>query len=353
VTVYTTNYDVDVEPDVCHSVDGVRVYYFRRWADNYIGEVSLKMYRMMKENIPRFDCIYITPVWSPVLWYPMRFISKTDIPFIISPRGGLYPEVVRKKNFFIKKLAFQVIRPYVEKANFIHYTTENEREKVESYWKIKTPAFVIPNGVELKNYDNLPPKGFFKKKFGIEGHYILHLGRISWIKGLDITAKTFSMLLEKYPDLQWIVAGRDDGYKNILLEQLKKLGCENRVRFVGLLQGEDKLGALVDADMFVLPSYSENFGMAVVEAMACGVPVIISNKVGIYREVEKYNAGIVVDTEVESLYRGMRLLLENHELREKISTNGKKLVKEHYDIEKVADRMIEVYKAILKSKTNT
>ena len=114
-----------------------------------------------------------------------------------------------------------------------------------------------------------------------------------------------------------------------------------------MLTGREKLEVLAGSDIFVLPSYSENFGMAVVEAMACGLPVVISNKVGIYREVEENKAGIVVDPNAESLYKGIKLLLENPELKKEIAVNGRKLVEEYYDIDKVAERMIEAYEEIL------
>lgn len=340
VTVFTTNYDVNLKPDVEHYVDGVRVIYFRVLLRSCLGEISLKMYKRLRKEISNYDVVYITPIWNPILWYPMGLVVKEGVPFIVSPRGALYPDVVRKRKPILKKAVFKLIRLCIKKATYIHYTTEDEKETVQNYWRIKVPAIVIPNGIDLRNFGNLPPKGFFKKNFGIEGRYILHLGRINWKKGLDITADVFNSLIKEYPDLKWVIAGRDDGYKNILLRQLRSLGCEDKVKFVGVLQGEDKFGAFMDAEVVVLPSYSENFGMAVVEAMACETPVLISNKVGIYREVEKFNAGLVVDPNVEEVYQGIKSILDNEALRRKIAFNGRNLVREHYDIEKVADKFI-------------
>ncbi len=347
ITVYTTNYDVDLKPNICHDIDGVKVFYFETLGRGYIGEVSPKMYKMLKQNIRLFDWVYIMPVWNPVLWYSMRLASKTKTPFIISPRGTLYPEVVGRRNFFVKKLCFSIIRPYLEKAACFHYTTEDEKEKVENYWNLKPPALVVPNGIKLEDFRDLPPAGFFKNKFKINGPYILHLGRINWVKGLNITAVAFKKLLKTHSDLQWVIAGSDDGYKSDLLRQLKALGCENQVRFVGLLLGVDKLGAFISADAFILSSYSENFGMAVVEAMACGTPVVISDKVGIHKEVREHRAGIVVRPDAESVYNGIKTILDNTNLAQELSINGKELVENQYNIDKVADMMIKVYEEIL------
>ena len=117
-----------------------------------------------------------------------------------------------------------------------------------------------------------------------------------------------------------------------------------------MLVGEDKISALRESDVFVLPSYSENFGMSVVEAMECETPVVISNKVGIYKEVERNKAGIVVEINADSLYKGIKLLLDNPSLRKEISVNARKLVEEYYNIDKVAERMIEAYEEILSAK---
>ena len=191
------------------------------------------------------------------------------------------------------------------------------------------------------------------------------------------------MIAKKRDDVHLLIVGNDEeGYGEKVKRWLREYGLgynetdqinqtnqmDAKVIFTGMLTGKDKLMVLQDSDIFVLPSYSENFGMAVVEAMTCGLPVVISNKVGIYREVEKNKAGIVVNIDIgkhltnqinqrnkrneinqnaESLYKGIELLLENSELKKEIAINGRKLVEEYYDIDKVADMMIEAYEEVL------
>jgi glycosyltransferase involved in cell wall biosynthesis len=115
-----------------------------------------------------------------------------------------------------------------------------------------------------------------------------------------------------------------------------------------MLLGKDKLAAFRDSDIFTLPSYSENFGLAVIEAMASGMPVIISNKVGIFREVQSYNAGVVIDCNEISLYQAMKSILDNANFAEELSSKARRMAEEYYDIDKVAGRMIEAYREILR-----
>ncbi len=341
VTVYTTNYDVDFKPDACQNVDGVKVYYFETLGNGYITQITVKMYKVLRQNASKFDWVYITPIWSPILWYPIKLLSKSKIPFIVSPRGGLYPDVVRKKSLFLKKIAFGVIRHFVEEAKFFHYTTEDEKEKVENYWKIENPALIVPNGIDLSTYCNLPPKGFFRKKFSLQ-RFILHLGRINWKKGFDVSVPTFSRLVKKYPDLEFVIAGIDDRYKKKVIEIASKHNCIEKIRFVGLLQGVDKQGSLIDAEAFILPSYSENFGMACVEAMACGCPVVISENVAIGRDIKEVGAGLVVKRDVNSFYQALDELLSSGGLKEELEQRGKSFVRNYCNIDIVARKFREV-----------
>ncbi len=201
----------------------------------------------------------------------------------------------------------------------------------------------------MQDYSNLPEKGRFKRKHKIltDNRYILFLGRINYKKGLDILAQAFGILSKQFQDLFLVIVGPDNNYREKLEIILRKQGVIEKVVFTGLLDGDNKLEAYVDAEVFVLSSYSENFGMTVIEAMACGTPVVISNMVGIHREVNKNNAGIVTENSVESLVNAIKLLLDKKELRMEYSENGKKFVNQYYDIEKVADMMITEYENIL------
>jgi glycosyltransferase involved in cell wall biosynthesis len=176
---------------------------------------------------------------------------------------------------------------------------------------------------------------------------ILFLGRIHWIKGMDLLARAYARLARERNDVHLLIVGPDEGgYEKKVRKWLKDAGVLEQVTFAGMLEGKEKLEAFAGSDLFVLPSYSESFGMAVVEAMACGLPVIISNQVGIYKEVQRANAGLVVKSDSTDLYNALMRLLNNNKEAFDMGTRGMKFVKEKFDIESVTNRMIEAFKDI-------
>ena len=143
---------------------------------------------------------------------------------------------------------------------------------------------IIPNGIDLSQYDNLLPNGSFKKKFDIteEMKIVLYLGRIHKIKGLDILVRAFANIVKELDDVKLVIIGPDDGYLRELETLIRLLEIPNNVQIVGYLSGKDKLAAgTVDADVYVLPSRYEIFGITVLESVACGTPIIITDVCGL------------------------------------------------------------------------
>ncbi|MCX5704067.1 MAG: glycosyltransferase, partial [Candidatus Omnitrophica bacterium] len=318
----------------------------------------------LKNNLKDFDLIYIVNIWS----YPAamaahysRFYSK---PYILVPSGMLYPDTLSKK-IWKKRLYYQfIVKKDLKYASAIHYTAEYEAERTHLFLGLGNRAIVVPNGIELSEFSDLPGAEKLKVRYPYlkNKKIILFLGRMHWIKGLDILVKAYATILKERDDLHLLMVGNDEGgYTKKVKRWLRDYkinyldyGLEDRghvdkakVTFTGMLTGKEKIEAYAGSDIFVLPSYSENFGMAAVEAMACGLAVIISNKVGIYNEIQRNKAGIIIDTDSKSLYQGIKLLLEDLDLRKEIAINGRKLVEKYYDIDKVADMMAEAYRQLV------
>jgi glycosyltransferase involved in cell wall biosynthesis len=327
--------------------DGIRVKYV-----SYIGyehfNFSIPFVKELKKIIKEYELVHITAVWNFPVLAVSYFAKRFNKPYIISTRGVLHREALSSKSGFIKKIYFKLFaEKYLKQASGIHYTTGVEREESELIIKNKN-GFVVPNGIDIWQVKNDVETDILEKAGIGNKKYLLILGRIHRIKGFDILIPAVKNILEKEQDVYLVIVGNDSGY----MEEIKKLAVElkiqNKIIFTGAVAGEDKWCLYKNALMFVLPSYSENFGMAVVEAMACGTPVIISDKVGIYKEVEDSDAGLIVKTEVDSLYFAINKLLAAEELRKRIAANGKKLVKEKYSIDKAAEQMIEQYKQLIK-----
>lgn len=373
VTVYTTNVGLDGKVPVNQEVDvdGVKVSYFAFTKFfEFMGatgwQFSLPMIKALKRNLKAVDIVYIVAIWNYPIAAAAYYCRKYKKPYIISPRGLLYPYTTGKKSW--KKWPYYhfIAKRDLKGATTIHYTTEDEAEKCHASLGLKSKAIVIPNGIDMSEFKDMPSKESVRERYPIlKGKkVILFLSRINWKKGLDILVRAFSMLAKERNDVHLLIVGNDESeYSEKVKGWIRRCGMnyvdygvkeqaggdrqEAKVSFTGILKGREKLEAYAGTDLFVLPSYSENFGMAVIEAMVCGVPVVISNKVGIYIEVEKNKAGIVVDTDAESLYQGIKLLLENPEFKKEIVINGRKLVEEYYYVNKVADKMMKLYEGNL------
>ena len=234
-------------------------------------------------------------------------------------------------------------------AAAIHFTSEEERAEAATFG-LKIHSFVVPNGINLEVFAHLPPPGDFRKNYPeVAGKkLLLFLGRISWKKGLDLLVRAYGALARARDDLHLIIAGPDDeGYRIKVENWLAMERVQGRITFTGMLTGEDKLAAFVDADVFCLPSYQENFGMAVIEAMACGLPVIISDRVNTWRDIKSAGAGIVTACHADEIASAITSVLKNEEAAEKMGAQGKKLVREMYSSEIVAEAMLEIYERVL------
>jgi glycosyltransferase involved in cell wall biosynthesis len=144
-----------------------------------------------------------------------------------------------------------------------------------------------------------------------------------------------------------VIAGPDGGYRAATEGFVDAAGIRERTIFTGLLQGEDKLAALADADLFVLPSYSENFGIAVIEAMACGLPVVISDKVNIWREIVADGAGLATPCDAAAVADAMARLLADPGLRRDMGEAGRRSVARRYEWDHVAAALEEAYRAVI------
>ncbi|HEV3109593.1 MAG TPA: glycosyltransferase [Candidatus Binataceae bacterium] len=177
---------------------------------------------------------------------------------------------------------------------------------------------------------------------------ILFFGRLNFKKGLDILTRAFGQLARKREDIVLVIAGPDtEGYGAKVRGWLEDEGVRNRTIFTGMLTGARKNAVLAGATVFVLPSYSENFGIAVVEAMAAGQPVVISRHVNICREVADAEAGLVVDTDPDKVAQAMETLLDDPALAQRMGRNGKSLVRDRFTWNSAGPKLMELYMRVV------
>lgn len=352
VTVYTTDIDGKVNLDVPLNqpvmVDGVKVFYFpvtwRFW------QYSSLMRRALRENIKDFDLVHITSVFLSASTLGACYAKKFHKPYIISPRGSLMKEPFHKG--FLRKKFYTC---FIEKRNLknadaIHFTAELERDEYLSLGLPLRKALVVPNGLDFKEMENNAGMDYFRHKFNIPvgRKMVLFLSRLSWKKGLDDLIPAFAEVFKKDNNAVLVLAGGDDeNYKKEVELLITNYQLQDKVIFTGMLPRDDAISAYKAADVFVLPSYAENFGIVVGEAMHSGLPVVITENVGIADIVKKYNAGIVIKKNKTELCGAIIKILENPKEAEKMGEKGREAVQKEFYWGKIAENFIKGYNEII------
>jgi glycosyltransferase involved in cell wall biosynthesis len=244
--------------------------------------------------------------------------------------------------------------PLLTHAAAVVFTAEDERDT--AVYERKAPEWVVPNGSDFTAFDRLPRRGTFRAAYSaLANHpYVFFLGRIAHQKGLDLLLPAFARVATDFPDLHLVLAGPDHrGYEALVRRLTRDLGLEHRVLFTGLLDTPRKLAALVDAELFVLPSYAENFGGVIIEALACGLPVVISNRVNIHRDLCAAQLATVVECSVESVTAGIRTALTDTAGRARIAAHAPGAVRERYALDSIVPDLIAKYRTLAAAKRGT
>ncbi|MCW5745257.1 MAG: glycosyltransferase [Alphaproteobacteria bacterium] len=351
VAICTTNWAGDgveaVPTNVPLRQDGVTVTYFpvgfpRSW------KPSLAMAPALRRDLPAFDVVHLHSLYMFHDWLGGHLCRRFGVPYIVRPHGMLDPYIRarhrgRKR---VTELLFQ--NRVLRHAAAIHYTSDVEREISEPFAQ-GAPGRVVPLGVDLAGFDALPPAARFHERFPeTRGRRIvLFLSRLHFKKGLDLLIPAFARLAASDPSLHLVIAGPDDGMLDQCRAWARRDGVPERVSFTGMLRGEDKLAAFAAASVFALPSYSENFGIAVVEAMAAGLPVVISDQVNIWREVEAGGGARVVGCDTDQLAQALATVLGDAALAADMAAKARATVRRLYHWDSVAAALEEMYRDVV------
>ena len=307
-----------------------------------LGEASAK-------NLEAFDIVHVHGLYLYSSLVGCRAARRLGKPYVIQPHGALDPYILNRHKF--RKAAYTMLleRTSLNNASGLIFASKEELALTHRLG-LKSPGFVLPLGVDPDDYSDLAPGRFRQRWFpGSQGlQLIIFLGRLCQKKGVDLLIPAFGRLAHQFPNARLVLAGPDDeGYGPTLKRLIAQAGVNDRVILTGMVEGQDKLDLLADADLWVLPSYSENFGIAVVEAMACGLPIVISDKVNISGEVAQAGAGLVTACNIDKLTDSMGLLLREKVIRGRLSIAAKKLVRERYTWQKTAENLLSIYEGIL------
>lgn len=303
-------------------------------------------------HLSDFDIIHVHELWHYPGFVACGAARRHGVPYLVSLRGGLDGVALRHKAVRKRLYMALVQRRLLRSAAALHSLTSVEATQATALG-VGTPVTVIPNGVpsDLQQaVDELDSAPFLERSPRLDGkRVILFLGRLAANKGLDLLARSFVDITKQFDDAALLIVGPNEGDTQARATRLlTEAGVIDRVTFTGALAGNDKLAALACADVFVLPSHAEGFSNAVLEALAAGLPVVISEHCN-FPEVAECGAGFIVRNDVREIGDAVSTLLGDERRREEAGRNGRRLVAERYTWSTVADEFADLYGSIAPS----
>lgn len=348
VTVITTDDDgakrLDIPLDEPVQEDEVTYRYFPRQTRFYT--VSLPLRRWLRKNVEQFDVSHIHALFSFPSVAGARAATLRRVPFVLRPLGTLENWGLANRRPLLKRTSLAFIEKRIlEDAAFVQFTSEKEAVEAKTL-NIRFRSIVIPNPVELP--ETSEEGGLTDPRAKTDERTVLFLSRIDPKKGIEVLLQAMAHLIGDGTNVRLVVAGGGEASYEASLRQLaSRLSIDDRVTWTGQVGDRKKAELLATSDVFVLPSLSENFGVSVVEAMHAGLPVVISDNVGIKDVIEEAGAGLVFRLNPEELGRALRTVLEDTELRERFADLGKDLARTRFAPDTVAAQLIDMYQTAI------
>jgi glycosyltransferase involved in cell wall biosynthesis len=323
VEVFTTNVDgpgiSEVPLDQPLDMDGVKVRYFPTGPGRRLYR-SPAMGAALAASVAGFDAVHLHSVFLWPTTAAARIAHVANVPYILTPRGMLVEALIRRKSR-LAKMAWLTLfeRANIAGAAVIHMTSQIEAEEFNKLRLAARQIRIIPNGIDLPPKSSPATAASGPRPLTASKWRILSLGRLNWKKGLERLIEAMKYI----PEAELVLAGNDEDSYWPRLEQLARR-CEmsDRVTYTGAVHGQRKWDLIRSADLFVMPSYSENFGLAALEAMACGRPVVVTPDVGLARDISAAGAGLVVAGEPDVLGPALARLLSAAGQRQRMGEAG-------------------------------
>lgn len=327
-----------------------------KYKDNFVNKIFATSYhqKLIKQLNENVDLIHITGLWEASMHAAFVLARRHSIPTIVSTQGMLEPWALNN-SFYKKKIAWYLYQQKDLKfANVLHATSEQEAENLKRL-DLKQPIAIIPNGINLKNYKNtqnnikcnINEKFNVRKEDGIRK--LLFLSRIHPKKGLIDLVNAWSKL--KPNNWKVIIAGPDErGHRQEVETLISKKELTQYFEFIGPVEGKLKYDLYKSSDLFILPTYSENFGIVVAEALMSGLPVI-TTKGAPWEGLVKNNCGWWIDIGVDPIVKALDQALSlSPEKLYQMGKRGKVFAENNFGYSSIAKKMLDVYKWMLEKK---
>lgn len=360
VEVFTSN-ALDAERKIGNEgssiiIDGIKVNYFPYIMHYYTFSLTPSMISTVKGRLKKFDLVHIHDFRSFQGIIVAYYARKFNIPYVIQAHGSL-PSTSDSKLRSALNLVLDSACSYrlLKGASKAIALSQMEADQYKAIGIPDKKIAVIPNGIDLSEYADLPPKGSFKKKFNIpeDKRIILYLGRTHKTKGIDFLIRAYAHLINdmKYKDAVLVIAGPDDGYLQEVRSLADSLGVSTSVLFTGFISNEDKLRALVDADVFATPSFY-GFPMTFLEACVTGTPIVTTNLGDTLKWMDG-NVGYVASPSYYEIAGAIYAIISNERLHGKFSRNCVEIVRSKFSLEKVVARLEKVYEELFQGTSTS
>lgn len=309
---------------------------------------SPKLVPWLRANSRRFDAVIVDGIWQYHGYATRKALHGSGVPYYVFPHGMLDPWF--KRTYPLKHLKKWLFWPWSEyrllkDARAVLFTCEEERDLArQSFWLYRANAVVVPFGTSSPPTNELELRqNFLACHPYLSGKKILlFLSRIHPKKGCDLLIEAFAKIAHSEPDLVLCIAGPgDEKLIAALKARINQLELGQRIHWLGMLKGPSKWGAIYASNAFILPSHQENFGIAVAEAMGCGIPVLISNKVNIWKEIHAGHAGFIDNDTIDGTQSNIsRWISSSDEELQLLSNNARSTFENKFTIQAMASGLI-------------
>tara|TARA_Y100001949_G_scaffold16770_1_gene12018 strand:- start:1535 stop:2752 length:1218 start_codon:yes stop_codon:yes gene_type:complete len=315
-------------------IDGMSVYPIHCISSKF-GMYCPSAAKEAKKIIKKYDLVYIINWYYHLGMVFSKIAHEYKVPFIVGPMASLqaYARKMKKKQKWVADKMYT--NEMLKNADGFHCVGNQEKESLLKLGVNSDKINIVNNGINLKNYQTKEKTQILEKN-GIklkDNPYLLNIGRIDPKKGIDLLLLVFSQLNKKYKNLMLVIVGTGpEDYVKEMTDLAVKLGIWDHVKFTGYVTEEEKTELLNSAKLFVVTSYSDVHTTTAIEAMAVGIPVVIT-KASDFPEIDLYEAGFTVESSQESIYNAIVKLLDNEEKIQVFSKNAKKLVNDKFLLE--------------------
>ena len=328
--------------------EGAQRRYFRKTTNPY--KTSIPFARWIFRHARDYDVIHIHALFSSCSTFAAWAARRAGVPYVVRPLGTLSQYGVSKRRPWLKRISLALVeRRILRGAAAVHFTSAIERQEAESLG-VSMRGVVIPLAVEpAAEPVRDAPLASFPEMNGKRG--VLFLSRLDPKKNVEGLLAAIALSGDVLRDTVWLIAGNGDpDYVAQLHRLASQLGVADRVRWLGHLDADAKAEAFARAQLFVLPSFSENFGIAAAEAAAAGVPCVLGHGVAITAELVDAEAALAVTTEPASIAAAMIRLMQDEALRARMSASARTHAQRHYSVAAMGQALARLYSDLLSDR---